>query len=239
MNDRRTFLKLLAAAVATTASTGCSAGTQQTDPRLPNGPRPPGYGNRPSSRCCRATGPTPSGSPSPARRGSRPLRCGTVTPQGRSGRDPRGRTENRSPHSLGDERGPLALAGVEQRSRGRQQVVQGMETSLRNARAVGRRRRAARSGRRRRQDVIPGRLDAIAESDTRAAAADGARPQGGHRGRRSVEQVPVEPDRVRPLRRRIRVSLGQAPTSTSATSSSTASLRTGSARSARASSSCT
>ena len=47
----------------------------------------------------------------------------TMTPKERGGRNPRGRAEDRSAHSLGDERGPLAHAAVEQRPRGGQQVA--------------------------------------------------------------------------------------------------------------------
>ncbi len=108
-------------------------------------------------------------------------------------------------HPLGDELGPLAAAAVEHRSGGRHPQRQGHGDVAPEREAVGRRHRAARPGGRRCEDVVPGRVDALAAGHPRAAAADGQGAQRDHRGRGGLEQVPAEPARVRALRRRVRV----------------------------------
>ena len=88
---------------------------------------------------------------------------------------------------FGDELRPLAFPLSSARPRmSSTSSVNGMETSLRNAEAVGRRHRAAGAGRRRREDLLPRRLDAVAARHPRAAAAAGQRAEGrSSRSRRS------------------------------------------------------
>ena len=122
--------------------------------------------------------------------------------------DPRRLREVGPAHPLGDELRALELAALERRSRGREQERRRHGDVAAQREALGRGHRAARARGRQPADLVPGRLDAVAEGHPRAHPAPGRGAQGRRRRRGGLEQVPPEPARVRPLRGRVRARPG-------------------------------
>ena len=87
--------------------------------------------------------------------------------------------------------------------------VAGMETSLRNAKLWGAGTVLLVPAVVDAEDVVRRRLDAVAAGDPRAHPAARRRAEGRRRGRGGLEQVPAEPARVRALRRRVRLAVGE------------------------------
>ena len=137
------------------------------------------------------------------------IEIGTVKrPQG--GRRDRGRRGEDGPGGpLRHERRPLAIPALERRPRRGHEERRGHGDLAAQREAVGRGGRAARAGGGQPADLVPRRLDAVAEGHQGAHPAPGPGAEGGGRDRGGVEQVPAEPARVRALRGRVRLALGQ------------------------------
>ena len=137
------------------------------------------------------------------------IEIGTITDPAVADRDPGGLREDGAQDPLRDERRPLEVPALERRPRGRGEERRGHGGLPAQREALGRGQRAAGAGRPEPRDLLPGRLDALAEGDQGAHPAPRPGAEGGDRDRGGLEQVPAVPARDGALRGRVRLALGQ------------------------------